>query len=250
MTRARSWTRRCTSSTTGTAAAWRLRPEGTAPVVRVFIEHHPVTPWKAWYVTPAFRHEQPQAGRYRQHHQVGVEAIGTDDPDLDVEVVALAASLYRDIGLQRVSLAVNSMGCAECRASYVEALRAYLVEHRDELCDEHRDKLDRPLRVLDCKRPECRQVTENAPRIVDWLDEDCAAHFARFNSGLDALGIEHHTRAAPREGLRLLHADHLRVRLRGSRRRTERGRRGRALRRPRGAARRAAHCRASDSASA
>ena len=77
-----------------------LRPEGTAPVVRVFVEHHPTVPWKAWYVTPAFRHEQPQAGRFRQHHQMGVEAIGTDDPDLDVEVVALAASLYRTLGLQ------------------------------------------------------------------------------------------------------------------------------------------------------
>ena len=84
-----------------------LRPEGTAPVVRAFIEHHPVVPWKVWYVTPAFRHEQPQAGRYRQHHQLGVEAIGSNDADLDVEVVALAASLYRALGLNRVSLAVN-----------------------------------------------------------------------------------------------------------------------------------------------
>jgi histidyl-tRNA synthetase len=169
-----------------------LRPEGTAPIVRAFVEHHPLTPWKAWYVTPAFRHEQPQAGRYRQHHQIGVEAIGTDDPDLDVEVVSLAASLYRKLGLERVSLAVNSMGCGECRQKYVEALRAYLVEHQDELCDEHKTKLDRPLRVLDCKRPECRAVTENAPRIVDFLDAPCAEHFARFNEGLDAAGVEHH----------------------------------------------------------
>jgi histidyl-tRNA synthetase len=169
-----------------------LRPEGTAPIVRAFIEHHPVLPWKAWYVTPAFRHEQPQAGRFRQHHQLGVEAIGSNDPDLDVEVVALAASLYRNLGLRRVSLAVNSMGCGECRTAYLEALTQYLLEHRDELCDEHRDKLDRPLRVLDCKRPECRAATEDAPRLVDWLDPDCAAHFARFDEGLDALGIEHH----------------------------------------------------------
>jgi histidyl-tRNA synthetase len=169
-----------------------LRPEGTAPIVRAFVEHHPLTPWKAWYVTPAFRHEQPQAGRFRQHHQIGVEAIGTDDPDLDVEVVSVAASLYRKLGLERVSLAVNSMGCGECRLKYVEALRAYLLEHRDELCDEHKTKLDRPLRVLDCKRPECRALTENAPRLVDFLDPVCAEHFARFNEGLDAAGIEHH----------------------------------------------------------
>jgi histidyl-tRNA synthetase len=166
-----------------------LRPEGTAPVVRVFVEHHPVVPWKAWYVTPAFRHERPQAGRYRQHHQVGVEVIGTEDPDLDVEVVALAASFYEVIGLTRVDLSVNSMGCGECRVAYIEALRSYLLEHRDELCDEHRDKLDNPLRVLDCKRPSCRAATENAPRLVDWLDDACAAHFARFREGLDALGI-------------------------------------------------------------
>lgn len=170
-----------------------LRPEGTAPVVRAFIEHHPIVPWKAWYVTPAFRHEQPQAGRFRQHHQVGVEAIGSNDPDLDVEVVALAASLYRTLGLERVELAVNSMGCGKCRTAYVEALRLYLIEHLEQLCDEHRVKLDRPLRVLDCKKPECRAVTDGAPRLVDWLDEECAAHFARFTEGLDALGIEHHT---------------------------------------------------------
>jgi histidyl-tRNA synthetase len=123
---------------------------------------------------------------------VGIEAIGSGDPDLDVEVVALAASLYRALGLSRVSLAVNSMGCGDCRTAYIEALSQYLFEHRDELCDEHRDKLDRPLRVLDCKRPECRAVTEGAPRLVDWLDEACAAHFARVNEGLDALAIEHH----------------------------------------------------------
>jgi histidyl-tRNA synthetase len=168
-----------------------LRPEGTAPMVRAFVQHRPPTPWKAWYVTPAFRYERPQAGRYRQHHQVGVEVIGTEDPDLDVEVVALAASFYDAVGLTRVDLSVNSMGCGECRVAYIEALRAYLIEHRAELCDEHKDRLDNPLRVLDCKKPSCREATENAPRLVDWLDEACAAHFARFNEGLDALGITH-----------------------------------------------------------
>jgi histidyl-tRNA synthetase len=168
-----------------------LRPEGTAPVVRVFMEHHPVEPWKAWYVTPAFRHEQPQAGRYRQHHQVGIEVLGTDDPDVDVEVVSMAASFYAALGLTQVELGVNSMGCRECRAVYVEALRTYLNEHREELCDEHRNTIDRPLRILDCKKPGCRAVTENAPKLIDYLDEDCAVHFARFTAGLDALGIEH-----------------------------------------------------------
>ena len=169
-----------------------LRPEGTASVVRAFVQHHPTVPWKAWYVTPAFRYERPQAGRYKQHHQLGVEVLGTDDPDVDVEVIALAADLYDWLGLSRVELSVNSMGCAGCRPAYVDALTAYLEEHRDGLCDEHRTRFRvNPLRVLDCKRPPCRAVTEGAPRITDYLDDACAAHLARVRAGLDALGIAH-----------------------------------------------------------
>ncbi|HUY64460.1 MAG TPA: histidine--tRNA ligase [Acidimicrobiales bacterium] len=170
-----------------------LRPEGTAPVVRAFVQHHPPVPWKAWYVTPAFRYERPQAGRYRQHHQLGVEALGTDDADLDVEVVALAAGFYDELGLRQVTLAVNSMGCAECRPAYVAALTEYLTSRRHDLCDEHKDRFERnPLRVLDCKRPACRQATAEAPRMVDFLDPQCASHFERVRGGLGALGIEHH----------------------------------------------------------
>jgi histidyl-tRNA synthetase len=117
-----------------------LRPEGTAPVVRAFVQHHPTVPWKAWYVTPAFRYEEPQAGRYRQHHQLGVEVLGTEDPDIDVEVIALAAGFYADLGLQRIDLAVNSMGCAEDRTRYVAALSAFLAARSGELCDEHRER--------------------------------------------------------------------------------------------------------------
>jgi histidyl-tRNA synthetase len=169
-----------------------LRPEGTASVVRAFVQHRPPVPWKAWYVTPAFRYERPQAGRYKQHHQLGVEVLGTDDPDVDVEVIALAAGLYAWLGLRRVDLAVNSMGCGACRGVFVDALRGYLEAHSDALCDEHRERFAvNPLRVLDCKRPECRAVTEGAPRIVDYLDEECAAHLARVRQGLDALGIAH-----------------------------------------------------------
>jgi len=167
-----------------------LRPEGTAPIVRAFVQHNPPVPWKAWYLTPAFRYERPQAGRYRQHHQLGVEVLGTEDADLDVEVIALAARFYADLGLRRIDLAVNSMGCGEDRARYVDVLRAFLTEHAAELCDEHRQRFTtHPLRVLDCKRPACRAVTENAPRLVDYLDESCAAHFTRVRTGLDALGI-------------------------------------------------------------
>jgi histidyl-tRNA synthetase len=167
-----------------------LRPEGTASVVRAFVQHRPPVPWKAWYVTPAFRYERPQAGRFKQHHQLGVEVLGTDDADVDVEVIVLAADLYAALGLRQVDLAVNSMGCGDCRPRYIAALLAYLEEHHAELCDEHRTRYAvNPLRVLDCKRPECRAVTEGAPRIIDYLDEACAAHLARVRTGLDALGV-------------------------------------------------------------
>ncbi|MGH9082060.1 MAG: histidine--tRNA ligase [Acidimicrobiales bacterium] len=169
-----------------------LRPEGTASVVRAYVQHRPALPWKAWYVTPAFRHERPQAGRYRQHHQVGVEALGPADPDLDVEVVWLADTFFRSLGLERFRLKLGSMGDGACRPAYVEALRAYLAPRRQHLCDEHRDRLDaNPLRILDCKRPECRAATEGAPHLVDRLCEPCAAHFARVRAGLDVLDVPH-----------------------------------------------------------
>jgi len=169
-----------------------LRPEGTAPVVRAFVQHRPPVPWKVWYVTPAFRYERPQAGRYRQHHQVGVEALGSDDPDLDVEVIALAAGFYAELGLVGVDLSLGSMGCSTDRRAYVSALREHLAERREMLCDEHRERFElNPLRVLDCKRSQCVAVTADAPTISDFLDEPCATHLARVREGLDALGIAH-----------------------------------------------------------
>ena len=167
-----------------------LRPEGTASVVRAFLQHRPPTPFKTFYVAPHFRYERPQAGRYRQHHQVGVEALGSADPDLDVEVIALAWDLFRDLGLIRVRLRLTSLGDDACRPAYRGELVAYLVERRDDLCDEHRDRIeDNPLRVLDCKRQACRKATAQAPRMLDRLCPDCAAHFDRVRAGLDALGI-------------------------------------------------------------
>ncbi|HET8990154.1 MAG TPA: histidine--tRNA ligase [Acidimicrobiales bacterium] len=167
-----------------------LRPEGTASVVRAFIQHHPTTPWKAWYVTPAFRYERPQAGRYRQHTQLGVEVIGTDDPLVDVEVIALANATYQAAGLRRYRLLVNSMGDRACRPAYVERLSAHLAAHEAELCDEHRERWrQNPLRVLDCKREPCGLVTAEGPLLVDHLCEPCRAHFAAVRQGLDAVGI-------------------------------------------------------------
>ncbi len=167
-----------------------LRPEGTAPMVRAFVQHRPPLPWKAWYATPAFRYERPQAGRYRQHHQLGVEALGPVDPDLDVEVIALADGLFRSLDLSAFVLGVNSMGDGECRPGYLETLRRFLEERRDRLCPEHVGRVGaNPLRVLDCKRPECRAATEGAPRFVDHLCDACRRHFDRVRAGLDSLAI-------------------------------------------------------------
>ena len=168
-----------------------LRPEGTASVVRAFVQHRPPTPFKAWYVTPAFRYERPQKGRYRQHHQLGVEALGTDDPTLDVEVVALAWRFYAALGLTRVRLLINSMGHPECRAAYVAVLSDYLAAHEAEICDEHRPTWRaNPLRVLDCKKEACVALTTVGPMLIDHLCHECATHFAQVRSGLAAIGIE------------------------------------------------------------
>jgi histidyl-tRNA synthetase len=165
-----------------------LRPEGTAGVVRAYLQHRPTPPFKAWYVGPNFRYERPQAGRYRQHHQVGIEALGTEDPDLDAEVVALLAGFYARIGLQRVTLKLNSLGDATCRPAYRDALAAHL--RTSTLCDEHADRIDdNPLRILDCKRDPCRAASQDAPLQVDHLCDACRAHFDRVRSGLAALGI-------------------------------------------------------------
>jgi histidyl-tRNA synthetase len=165
-----------------------LRPEGTAPIVRAYVQHRPTPPFKAWYAAPNFRYERPQAGRYRQHHQLGVEALGTDDPDLDVEVLALAWSVVGALGLSQVTMLLNSLGDDVCRPPYLDALREFLA--RQDLCDEHAATYERnPLRVLDCKRDACRVATEEAPRLVDLLCEACATHFARVRAGLESLGI-------------------------------------------------------------
>jgi histidyl-tRNA synthetase len=169
-----------------------LRPEGTAPMVRAYVQRRPPLPWKAWYATPAFRYERPQRGRYRQHHQVGVEALGPADPDLDVEVISLAAGFFAALGLDRAALRLNSMGDETCRPAYLELLRAYLAERRETLCPEHRERIDaNPLRVLDCKRKECIDATADAPTLAEYLCDACRAHFDRVREGLDALAIRY-----------------------------------------------------------
>lgn len=167
-----------------------LRPEGTAPVVRAFLQHRPTPPWKVWYVAPHFRHEKAQRGRYRQHHQLGAEVLGVDDPAVDVEVIALARGFLTDLGLSRFSLAVNSLGDDTCRPPYLDALRAYLAKHAGELCADSAARYEtNPLRVLDCKQPECLAVTERAPQLLEHLCAPCEAHFEAVETGLHALGV-------------------------------------------------------------
>lgn len=167
-----------------------LRPESTASLVRAYAERRPPLPFKAWYAAAHFRYERPQAGRFRQHHQLGAEALGPEDPDLDVEVVSLAWGFLARLGLRRVRLRVNSMGDDVCRPGYVDAVRAHLAQRVDQLCEEHGLRaLENPLRVLDCKREACRRATQDAPRATDHLCQPCRAHFERVLAGLDALGV-------------------------------------------------------------
>src|SRR5712691_3239773 len=165
-----------------------LRPEGTAPVVRAFVQHRPSLPWKVWYVAPNFRAEQPQAGRYRQHWQLGVEVLGVDDPDVDVEVIALAHDFYRDLGLRNVRLLCNSMGDAESRARYRDVLLDYWRRHADLIGREMERAEANPLRILDSKRPDWQEMLERAPQLGEYLTDAAAAHFARVQEGLRSLG--------------------------------------------------------------
>lgn len=172
--------------------ALALRPEGTAPVVRAYVEHHPTPPWKVWYVAPNFRYERPQRGRYRQHWQLGAEALGTADPEVDVELIALADGFYRDVGLQRLTLLLNSMGDRDSRPAYVAALREYLLEHGARLGPEFLARVEEaPLRVLDSKREDWRDVIERAPQLTEYLGDTSREHFEAVQRGLDALGIAH-----------------------------------------------------------
>jgi len=169
-----------------------LRPEGTAPVVRAYVQHRPTPPWKTWYVAPNFRYERPQKGRYRQHWQLGAEVLGVDDPDVDVEVIALAHGFYADLGLRQVRLLVNSMGAPEDRAGYIDVLQRYLLDHADGLGAEFRQRAEQhPLRVLDAKQEDWQDVIERAPQLTEHLSDASRAHFERVQEGLEALGIAH-----------------------------------------------------------
>jgi histidyl-tRNA synthetase len=169
-----------------------LRPEGTAGVVRAFVQHNPIVPWKVWYVAPHFRYERPQKGRLRQHHQVGAEVLGIDDPQLDVEVIALAHGFYRDLGLRDVSLVINSMGDEADRAAYTRQLREHLLVHGGDLGDGFRERVEaNPLRVLDSKERSWQEVIAHAPQITEHLSDGAREHFETVQRGLDQLGIKY-----------------------------------------------------------
>jgi len=167
-----------------------LRPEVTASVCRSFAQHRPTVPWKVYYSGPNFRYEKPQRGRYRQFDQVGVEVLGVDDPQLDVEVIALAWEFYRRLGLTQVRLVVNSLGEPDDRARYVEALRDHFLAAGTGLSEQSRATLERnPLRVLDSKREPDGAFIASAPQIASFLSAEAAAHFDDVQRGLSALGI-------------------------------------------------------------
>lgn len=170
-----------------------LRAEGTAPVCRAYLEHglfNLPQPVKLYYIGPAFRYERPQAGRYRQHHQFGYEALGEADPVLDAEVIEMAWRLFLSLGLSGISIQLNSIGCKLCRPGYLEVLKQHYSGHAGDLCPDCRGRLTRnPLRLLDCKRDSCRGLAETAPKTVDYLCTDCRSHFESVRGYLEALGI-------------------------------------------------------------
>jgi histidyl-tRNA synthetase len=167
-----------------------LRPELTASVCRAFVQHRPQTPWKVWYTGSQFRYEKPQRGRYRQFDQVGIEVLGADDPLIDVEIIALGWQFFRALGLQKVTLLLNSLGEPADRARYVEALRAYFTANLGDLSEASRTTLEKnPLRVLDSKREQDFGLVAAAPRIAEFYSPAAAAHFEAVQVGLTALGI-------------------------------------------------------------
>jgi histidyl-tRNA synthetase len=170
-----------------------LRPEGTASVCRAYLEHglHNLPqPVKLYYLAPIFRYERPQAGRLREHHQFGYEAIGSDDPALDAEVIDTAWQFFLALNLQRLSLQLNSIGCRQCRPGYLAVLQDYYQVQAEGLCRDCHTRLARnPLRLLDCKQPSCREAAENAPRSADHLCPECATHFKQLRTYLELLQI-------------------------------------------------------------
>ncbi|MCI5924954.1 MAG: histidine--tRNA ligase [Oscillospiraceae bacterium] len=170
-----------------------LKPEGTAGAVRAALENgllNDALPLKACYITPCFRHERPQAGRLREFHQFGCEVFGAKSPAADVELISLVDHILKLFGVKGIELSLNSIGCKTCRAEYHKALKAYFEQYKGELCETCLERLDKnPMRILDCKSPECKKIAENAPVVTDYLCDECETHFTAVKRGLAKLGI-------------------------------------------------------------
>jgi histidyl-tRNA synthetase len=171
-----------------------LRPEATAAVVRAYTEHklyatHPV-PEKLYYILPMFRHERPQAGRFRQFHQIGAEALGIDSPVIDAEMIAMVFNLLKTLEVTAVEVQLNSVGCPACRPAYRDQLKAYLARSYERLCPDCQNRFDRnPMRILDCKNEGCQQIVATAPVMLDLYCEACHAHFSELQDYLAVLDV-------------------------------------------------------------
>ena len=172
-----------------------LKPEGTAGVARAYVssvQGSGILPYKMYYLTPVFRYERPQAGRLREHHQFGVELYGAASAMADVEVISLAKRFFDTLGLEKLTLNINSIGCPKCRKVYNEALKKYLADNLKYMCPTCNSRFEKnPLRILDCKEEKCKAVTAKAPVVLDYLCDECKEHFEKLKRGLDEVGIKY-----------------------------------------------------------
>ena len=172
-----------------------LKPEGTAGVIRSFIENKmyaDTQPTKLYYITPCFRYERPQAGRQRQFHQFGIEVLGSDGPSVDAEVISLAVQFFNEMGLKNLSVNINSVGCPTCREEYNRKLKEYLDKKVDILCETCLERKDKnPMRVIDCKNPHCKENLQDIPFMIDHLCDDCKEHFEKLQTYLKEMDINY-----------------------------------------------------------
>ena len=172
-----------------------LRPEGTAGAVRSFLEHglfNEALPQKLCYLLNCYRYEKPQAGRWREFQQFGVETLGAASPAADAEIISLANEIFAFLGVDGIELHLNSIGCPECRKNYHKALKEYFESRKSELCGTCLERLEKnPMRILDCKSPICKEICKEAPVITDYICDECSAHFKSVQKYLDAMNIEY-----------------------------------------------------------
>lgn len=172
-----------------------LKPEGTAGAARMFIENGLAStplPLKAFYITPCFRYERPQAGRLREFHQFGIEVFGSAAPETDAEVIFAASDFLKKLNVKNVKLKLNSIGCRICRVEYNKALKKYFQPHLEKMCSTCRTRFEsNPLRMLDCKEEECKKITAGAPKILDYLCPDCKTHFEKVKGILNGCNVQY-----------------------------------------------------------